>query len=78
MKKGKKPNKRTYNNKPVPDTNDPYELAGYLLDIDNVSEGDGELADLYYDKAEALLRKWGNSDALDREDDRVNQHFDLI
>lgn len=50
--------KRLYNGKRVPNTTDPYELAGEMMEVDCVAEGDEMLADLYFQKAERLIKDW--------------------
>lgn len=38
-------------------TDDPYELAGEMMEIDKAPTGDEALNDLYFQKAEALIRQ---------------------
>lgn len=47
----------TYLGHSLPSTTDPYELAGELMNIDDIEEGNDQLADLYFQKAESIIKK---------------------
>lgn len=51
---------RFYRGHKIPDTDDPYELAGELMNIDNVppDQTDESVVDFYFMKAEKLIKQW--------------------
>lgn len=56
------PKIRTYKGKEIPDMDDPYELAGELMSLDNQPEGDEQLTEEYFQLAERLIVEWEEND----------------